>query len=163
MHYRRLLLRQRHCHQQIYQDHPYDYTVKQWLNKKDVHFVSAAPSSSPDGQNAWFAVQSLTFDMKSQTFTARCTPTTIQDVWSNMNVDFGPNMNMQRTGMTGLPPKPKSTSTFKEPIKGTATGLTTPTANGYGPPTELPKAQTIRGLPAVAAGAGFDKRLDDRL
>ncbi len=141
----------------------YDYAVKQWSNKKDVHFVSAAATCSPDGQNAWFAVQGLTFDEKSQTFTAQCTPTTIQDVWSNMNLDFGPNMNMQGIGMTGLPPRPESTSTFKEPIKGTATALTTPTANGYGAPTESPTAQIIRGLPAVAAGAGFDQRLDDRL
>jgi hypothetical protein len=134
----------------------YTFAKGKWAHTSPVIFVTSASTCSSDGQNAWFNVSSVSFTASNQSFTATALPCKMDDVCKNMNIDFGPNMNMQGPGMTGFPAKPSGTvSTATKPVK-TASST-------YGAQSVAPPSSSISGMPAAAAGPGFDQRLDDHL
>jgi hypothetical protein len=135
----------------------FTFAKTKWVVGTDpIIFVTAASTCSSDGQNAWFNISSVSFNAQNQSFMAVAHPTIMDDVCNDMNIDFGPNMNMQAPGMTGFAAKPSGTVT-------TATKPATTAKSTYGPSSVAPPSASISGMPAAAAGPDFDARLDDAL
>lgn len=130
----------------------YDHARAMWSQEEDVVVVTAAPSCSNDGQNAFYHVTGMKFDKDRHSVALRCNWRHIYDVAEDYTIDFG-KMNYDQTNKSAPSP---SVPCDEEPK------VSTRTATATHHPKEGHKGE-VMGFLAVHPGPDFDQRFDDKL